>query len=377
MELEVVHRVALLGFALAVAFGAVAAGTHFCIMGSISDWINMGSRTRFRAWMLAIGIAVSATQLMHLAGWLDVNRAIYLTPGFGWLGYVSGGFLFGVGMTLGSGCGQRTLVRVGGGNLKSLVVLIVLGLTAYMTLRGLLAPVRINLIDAAALDLSASGYRSQGIPHLIAAATGVGETGARWAATFLIGGGALWYAFKDAAFRASSGDVLAGVAVGAICAAAWYVTGVIGFDDFEPVPFEGVSFIAPVGNALNYLMTFTGSTIGFAVAVVFGVIAGSFLYAVLTGNFRVETFTGKSDMVNHLAAGVLMGFGGVLSLGCTIGQGVTGLSTLALGSLVTLASIVFGCAVTLKMRYYMLDDGFWRSLRLTLADFRLVPAAPE
>src|SRR5690606_13569507 len=168
-----------------------------------------------------------------------------------------------------------------------------------------------------------------------------------------------------------------GFTVGIVCASAWYITGVVGFDDFEPVPLEGFSFIAPVGNALNYLMTYTGSTISFGIAIVGGMIAGSFLYAIFSGNFRIETFNDRGDMVNHLASGLLMGFGGVLSLGCTIGQGVTGISTLALGSVFTILSIIFGCALTLKVQYYMIDDSFWRSLRLSLADMHLMPAARQ
>jgi len=127
---------------------------------------------------------------------------------------------------------------------------------------------------------------------------------------------------------------------------------------------------------VNYLMTFTGSTINFGIAAVFGIIAGSFLYAVLSGNFHIETFSSRGDMVNHIIGGVLMGFGGVIALGCTIGQGVTGMSTLALGAVITLTMIIFGAALTMKLQYYLMDEqGFFRALRLALADMRLLPAA--
>ena len=143
----------------------------------------------------------------------------------------------------------------------------------------------------------------------------------------------------------------------------WYLTGHLGNDDFDPVPVESMTFIAPTGNTINYVMTFTGSTINFGVAAVLGMIAGSFVYAVSSGNFRVETFSTRSEMLSHLAGGLLMGFGGVLALGCTIGQGVTGMSTLATGSLIALASIIFGAAITMKVEYHMLDDkGFFPSL---------------
>ncbi len=372
MELDTVHTVAVLGFLGAMVFGAIASKTHFCIMGSISDWINMGSKTRFRAWMLALGIAVVGTQLMSAMGWFDLRQSIYLRTDFGWLGYLLGGFMFGVGMTLGAGCGQRTLVRVGGGNLKSLIVLLVLALTAYMTLRGLFAVLRIEVIQASNIDLSERGLVDQSIATFLSAFTGLSPRWAIYVTAGVFGLGAIIYALKDKTFRRSFDNVLVGVVVGTLIAAAWYVTGVIGNDEFEPVPLEAVSFIAPAGNTLNYLMTYTGSVINFGVAVVLGMIAGSFVYAIASGTFRIETFVSRGDMINHLYAGALMGVGGVLSLGCTIGQGVSGMSTLALGSLITLVSIVLGSATTLKMQYYMLDEGFLPSLRQTLADFKLL-----
>jgi len=190
----------------------------------------------------------------------------------------------------------------------------------------------------------------------------------------VIGGGLVVYAFSARSFRQSFDDVLAGIAIGLIVGAGWYATGVAGFDDFEPTRLESFSFVAPMGESLMYLMTFTGSTIGFGVAAVFGVILGSFLYAVVSRRFRIEAFSSAGDMGRHLTGAVLMGFGGVLSLGCTIGQGVTGMSTLAAGSLLTLLSIIFGSALTMKTEYYLLDGaGLPAALRRALADLRLAP----
>ena len=372
---SVVHKVSLLGFLGALVFGVVANKTHFCIMGSISDWVNMGSRVRFRAWMLSIGIAILGSQAMVQLGWVDLDGTMYRSANFGLAGFLIGGLLFGIGMTLGAGCGQRTLVRVGGGNLKSLVVLIVMAITAYTTLRGLLAPVRIDVFGPLSIDLEAQGITNQGIETILAHLVGASGQSMTIAVTLVLGLGAVWYAVKDKDFRASGDNILAGTAIGVLVVGAWYVTGVIGNDDFEPVPVEALTFIAPTGNAVNYLMTWTGAEINFGIAVVLGMIVGSFLYAISSGNFRVEAFANRADMRNHLIAGVLMGFGGVLSFGCTIGQGVSGMSTLALGSLVALLSIMFGSALTMKVQYYMLDDGFWSSLRQSLADLRLLPSA--
>jgi uncharacterized membrane protein YedE/YeeE len=375
MDWEPVYRVATLTFGLGVIFGAVVYKTNFCTMGAVSDWINIGSKDRLRAWLLAIGVAVLATQYLDASGRIDLSQVMYLAPNFGWLGHIVGGALFGIGMTLASGCGQRTLVRVGGGNLKSLVVLLLLGLTAYMTMRGLLALVRVNVFEPVSIGLADNGIPNQGMGTLLAHAIGVenADLVSRWFAVVL-GGGLVVYAFLAKSFRSSFDNILAGIVIGLVIAAGWYVTAVVGFDDFDPVRVESFTFVAPTGESLMYLLTYTGSTISFGVAGVFGVIVGAFLYAVVSRNFRVETFNDKADMLRHIGGGIAMGFGGVLALGCTIGQGITGMSTLALGSLLTLASIVFGSALTMKVEYYRLDDlGFFASLREALADMRLAP----
>lgn len=375
MDWEPVYKVAMLSFLIGMVFGAVVNKTNFCTMGAVSDWVNMGSKDRLRAWLLAIGVAVLATQAMQYKGIIDVSQAIYLTPDFGLLGYLLGGFLFGVGMTLASGCGQRTLVRVGGGNLKSVVVMIFLGLTAYMTMRGLLALVRVNVIEVTNISLAAQDIPDQGIGTLIGSALGLeNNVLITRIVAILLGGGLVVYAFLGKEFRRSFDNILAGLVIGLIIPAGWYVTGVIGFDDFDPVRLESYTFIAPTAQGLMYLQTFTGSTINFGIAAVAGVILGSFLYVLVTGKFRLETFSDRGDMIRHMLGGVLMGFGGVLALGCTIGQGITGMSTLALGSLLALLSIVFGSALTMKVEYYRMDDeGFLRALRQALADMRLMP----
>ncbi len=379
MEWEPVYRVALLGFLVGIVFGVIVNKTNFCTMGAISDWVNMGSKDRLRAWFLAIGVAILASQAMQVAGVIDLGEALYLTQNFGWLGHIMGGFLFGIGMTLASGCGQRTLVRVGGGNLKSLVVLLILGLTAYMTMRGLLAILRVNAVELTNINLASAGIADQGIGTLLAVALGIENVAqVNIIVAALLGGGLVVYAFAAKSFRHSFDNIIAGLVIGLIIAAGWYATGVIGYDDFEPVRFESYTFVGPTAESMMYLMTFTGSTINFGIAAVFGVILGSFVYVVLAGKFRVETFTDRDDMIRHIKGGVLMGFGGVLALGCSIGQGMTGMSTLALGSLMSLVSIIFGSALAMKVEYYRLDDiSFFAALRQSLADMRLFPGVQK
>ncbi len=204
----------------------------------------------------------------------------------------------------------------------------------------------------------------QSIATAIAAFTGLHTvTVLSWVVAGVLGLGMVFFAFKDKDFRGSVDNILAGVTVGAVIVAGWYITGKGALDDFDPVPTESFTFVAPTGNAIQYLMTFTGATINFGIAAVLGVIAGAFLYSVLSGRFRLETFTSRQDMISHIFGGMLMGFGGVLALGCTIGQGITGMSTLAMGSVITLVMIIFGSAITMKVQYYRMEEqGYIRAL---------------
>lgn len=373
-EITNIHIVAGLGFLVALVFGAVVNKTNFCTMGAISDWVNMGSKGRFGAWLLAIGVAMAGAQFLELRGIVDLSESIYRTSLLGLGGLIIGGLMFGTGMTLAGGCGQRTLVRVGSGNLKSLVVFIVLGLTAYMTLRGIFGIPRIELIEPLSLDLGEQGLDEQGLASVASHWFNLEFTdGLRWVFASVVSLLLIIIAFSIKELRANFNNWFSGLVVGAVVVAAWVITGVIGNDDFDPVPIEGLSFVAPTGNSISYLMTFTGATISFAIAVVFGVIVGSFLYAVASRTFRIETFNQRADMVNHLTGGALMGIGGVLSLGCTIGQGVTGLSTLAIGSFVATLCIMLSSAITMRVQYHRMDErGFFGSLMAGIADI-LIP----
>ena len=234
---------------------------------------------------------------------------------------------------------------------------------------------RIEIFQSTNVDLAAHDLPDQGVTTLLASILGaevltVGVVVSLLAVLVLLG-----FVFKDHTFRASGANIFCGVVLGLLVSGGWYVTGVMGFDEFEPVPFESLTFIAPVGNAINYLMTWTGSTIGFGIAVVFGILCGSLFYALVSGGFRIETFSDRADMINHLTAGVLMGLGGVLALGCTVGQGVTGISTLSVGAILATGAIMLGSVVTTKVQYHMLDESFAKALCRSLAELRLLPGA--
>jgi len=347
-ELSIVTIISSFGFIIGIIFGATAQRTNFCTMGAISDVIFMNDWSRLRAWLLAIAIALSLSQMLHIDGYINLNESIYLTPNLGWGGALIGGILFGFGMTIAGGCSNKTLVRLGAGNLKSLIVFIFLGIFAYMTLRGFIGPARLFLEDLTIINLKESGHSTQAIPEIFANIFDIKENILRPFISGIISLVLCIFCFKDQEFRRSPKNIAAGCIIGILIPIAWYVTGVLGKDDFDPTPLASFSFVAPSGNSIQYLMTFTGSTIDFGIATVGGVVLGSFLMSKSRGEFRLESFTSTDDFIRHIVGASMMGTGGVLALGCTIGQGVTGLSTLAIGSLIALAAIFMGAIYGLK-----------------------------
>ena len=363
-DLPVTTLVAALGFFAGLVFGGTSQRTNFCTVGAISDMVNLNDYRRLRAWLLAIAVAMAGSEALDLAGLVDLGKSIYLTPSLGWLGAVVGGLLFGFGMTLAGGCGVRTLVRFGAGNLKSLVVTLVLGVFSYMTARGLIAVPRYAIIEPTNLDLARTGLTTQGIPEMLSAVTGLPDVALRATLSALAVLALLVYCFKDAAFRRSAADIVAGVVIGLLVPAGWIITGIVGNDPFQPTPLASFSFVAPIGDTLMYLMAFTGASVNFGIASVGGVIVGAFAAAVASHSFRVESFADTNDLVRHLGGGALMGVGGVLALGCTIGQGITGLSTLAAGSVLAFLSILAGGITGMK---YLEEGSLGGALRAILA----------
>jgi hypothetical protein len=266
-------------------------------------------------------------------------------------------------MTQTGGCASKTLVRLGAGNLKSLIVMLVLGIFAYMTLRGLLALPRLQ-IETTNIDLTTRGLHNQNLGELAGAAIGVAAVPARAVVAAALALLFLVICFKDAAFRRSAPNIAAGLLIGLCAVGGWLVTGVLAADEFNPVQLASITFVSPAGESLQYLMTFTGSTINFGIAVIGGVIAGSFLMAIATGTFRIESFADRSDLIRHLGGAALMGAGGIMALGCTIGQGITGMSTLSLGSMIAWLSILGGGYLGIK---YLEEGSFGGAIRAVFA----------
>jgi uncharacterized membrane protein YedE/YeeE len=351
-------------FLLSAVFGALAQRTDFCTMGAIADVVNMGDWTRIRMWVLAIAVASVGFNGMVGAGWIEARHTIYAGPQLLWLSMLTGGAAFGFGMVLASGCGSKNLVRLGGGSLKALVVLVVLAVSSFATLRGITAVLRVATVDAVSIQFA----KGQDLPTLMAA--GLGAPVPFVAATLgLVVALALsaWVVSKPEGRTA--GVWLGGAGIGAVVVAMWWLSGRFGHLLEHPVTLEetflatnsrrmeALSMASPVGYALDWLLYFSDATKLLTIGIVslVGVVLGSGAVALVTRTFRWESFSNVEDMGNHLLGGALMGVGGVTALGCTIGQGLSGISTLSLGSALALAGIVAGALAALRYQSWRLD----------------------
>ncbi len=395
-------------FGIAIVLGLVVNKTNFCTMGAVSDWVNMGDTGRMRAWLFAIAVALLGVVALESLGLVQADQAFppYRSNQLIWAENLIGGILFGIGMTLASGCGNKTLIRIGGGNIKSIMVLLIIALIAYFMInpfpgtdKTLFSTLFFPWIRPLAVDLGTQ----QDLGSLVAGAEAAGT--ARLVIGLVVGAGLLFLIFKSKDFRGSFDNVLGGLVVGLAVLAAWYVTSnaMIDLDgeayslrayaqewDFLAESAEGkpadtaslapqsFTFINPMGQSLGYTASgFNSAYVTFGVMALAGVILGSFLWAMISKGFRIEWFASVRDFVNHFIGAILMGFGGVLGMGCTVGQAITGVSTLAIGSIITFVGIVLGSALTMKVQYYKLvyedEATFGKALVAGLADLKLLP----
>ncbi len=350
-------------FAVSVLFGVVAQKTHFCTMGAISDIVNMGDWTRMRMWGLAVGVAVLGFHGLGWMGLIDTTKTFYTTSRVIWLSALTGGAFFGFGMVLASGCGSKTLVRVGAGSLKAVVVFVVMGVSAFATLRGVFAVVRANTVDTVAFEME----RGSSLPSWLAGVMGHEGSALVPALALVVGVGLVVWALASQQFRQFD-NVLAGFGIGGAVVAMWWVTGHLGFVEEHPDTLnavflrtssgmmESLTFTAPMAYTLDWLIYFsdTSKILTVGVASVAGVVFGSWVYSLATRSFRWEGFRDTQDTALHLVGAVLMGIGGVTAMGCTVGQGLSGMSTLSLTSLIAVAGIVLGALGGFRFQMWLI-----------------------
>jgi uncharacterized membrane protein YedE/YeeE len=332
------------GFVIGLVFGAVGLLSGFCLMSSLRDWWTANDGRKVRSYAVALAVAILGTQWVAGAGLVDIAKSLYLQPSFSAPLMFVGGVLFGVGMVLSNGCASRALVLLGKGNLRSLVVIAVIGITAPMTLKGLIAPARLAFLQATQTTPAAISA-----PALLAS-MGVSEFAARIAVTLLASGALLAFAFSDRSFRRAYGHIAAGAAVGALVVAGWLATGWLGADEFDPIPVTSLTFISPIADTVQYTMMSTGLSLSFGVALVVGVLGGSLVTALATGRFSLEGYTSAPHLLRSISGAALMGIGGAMAYGCSVGQGLTGLSTLGMPSFIAVAGILSGAALALRGR---------------------------
>lgn len=406
---EAQNTVLIATFIIAAIMGAVVNKTNFCTMGAVSDLVNIGDTGRMRAWMFAMAVAIIGVIILESSGVasVDATRPPYRGSNFAWLEYLIGGIMFGVGMTLGSGCGNKTLIRIGGGNIKSIMVFIVISVCAYFMLNpfpGTDKTLYSELFYFWTNPVNVSMAGQQDIGSVVGRATGMDPVTIRLIVGGLLAAFLLYFTLKSTDFRNSFDNILAGVVVGLCVLAAWYLTASMVFIDIDgevnswtkyasddvwsmmeegnrprDVGVQSYTFINPIGQVTRYAVSgFDSLYLTFGIAAVAGVIMGSFFWALISRGFRIEWFASRGDFMNHFIGGILMGVGGILALGCTIGQAITGVSTLALGSFIAFVSIVFGSALTMKIQYYKMvyedEATFTKAFLTALVDMKLLPS---
>jgi uncharacterized membrane protein YedE/YeeE len=365
LDIQTQERLVLwLAFALALLLGALVQRSHFCTMGAISDLVFMQDTTRLRQWALALAVAMLGLGLLTATGQLSPLNTIYAVPRFPWLSYALGGSVFGVGMVLASGCPTKNLVRLGGGSLKALVVLLVMGMAALATLRGAPGLLRVQWTDSYTWGMDSGPFVGQWLATLLGWSPTVGLV----VVAAVLGLGLLAWALGAPGFRRLS-NVLGGVGIGGVLLATWWVSGVLGFVPEHPETLEavfvgtasgrmeGLSFTGPVGQWLDVFMYLADGhkRVSLGMVLVPGVVLGAAVAAWRAGDFRWEGFTRTADLARHLVGAVLMGVGGVSAMGCTFGQGLTGLSTLNWGSLVAVLAMVLGAVLALRVQWWLAE----------------------
>jgi hypothetical protein len=350
----------LMGVIVGTIIGAMARRNHFCTMAALErHWYANDSRG-LRTWVLAATAAIIVTQAMSLGGMIDLSSSFYLTHKFDLTGAITGGLAFGFGMALVGTCGFGALVRLGGGSLRSFVVLIALGLSALAAQRGLIGQGRVLMVDNFAIDLGFAG--DQSIGSLVSHALGFDV---RAVTALVVVAALLAWVFADRGFRRQYLSIAAGVTIGFAVAAGWLITHTAAQASFEPVQLEAASFVVPVADTIIQIIALTGVLPDYGVGMVVGIVIGAAAVAWNKRDIRWEACDDARELGRHLLGAFLMGAGGVFALGCTIGQGVSAASVLAISAPVVMLSIAVGARLGLA---YLFEGSFAMALKSARTD---------
>ena len=339
--------------ALIGAFGGVLLGLSarlgkFCTLGAIEDALYADDTRGCRMWAVALAVAISATFISEALGLIDLSKSIYATNIWNPVASVLGGLMFGYGMALAGNCGFGALSRLGGGDLRALLIVIVMGISAYVTLNGPLGIVRIELFPIEPAD---PAENLSGFAHLAADVWNVPML----VPALAIAAGFAVFAFASPEFRASGKHALWGAVAGLAIWSGWLGMSWLSEESFDAVRPESHTFTAPLGETILYLMTSTGGTLTFAIGSVCGVLIGSVIGAAYRRHFRWEACDDPKELGRQMGGAVLMGIGGVLAAGCSIGQGLTAFATLSFSAPVVLGSIFVGAAIGLRQLIHGLN----------------------
>ncbi|PCJ04709.1 MAG: YeeE/YedE family protein [Rhodobacteraceae bacterium] len=329
-----------------ILLGLAARLGRFCTLGAIEDLLYGGSTLRMRMWVLAIGVAVIGSFSLIGLGMLDETQSFYLSIRWMPAASVLGGLMFGYGMALSGTCGYGALARLGGGDLRSFVIVLVMGISTYVALSGALAPLR----NALFFQEMVTSDLPPGLVHHVAALTGLPLAGLG------IGVGAVIViaALGSAEMRQDYWAVFWSTVVGLAIVSGWAGSYYIHQTGFDALPVVTHSFSAPMGETIQWTMTGSLRPVSFAVGSVAGVLGGAFVGSMIKGHFRWEACDDPRELRRQIIGAAIMGVGAVLAMGCTIGQGLSAFSLLSISAPVTFLSIFIGAAIGLRQ----LIEGF-------------------
>ena len=358
-------------FLASILFGIVARKTDFCPLGGIADYIYNGNTGRLSMYFFAIAVAIlGVTVLEALEVFsVDATRPPYRMSQFRWSAYLVGGGLFGVGMALCRGCGMRSVVNLGGGNLKTIVAILGMGSAAVLMLyvEGFFNNYFLSWVLPTSLNFNDYGLAHQDLGTIISNFSGVEISTMRIAVGLLLSLAIMSLVFKSKDFIRRQDNWIGGFMIGALIVGAFYISGgPIGelakeASEFSDTPQNGMgiqsyTFVRPIGDLLYIGVNPEWYILTFGLVAFLGVGAGSVLISLASGRFKIVWFKSISEAFRYAIGGIMVGIGGVLGMGCTIGQGIAGTSTLSLGSFLDLFALMLGAFIGINMQRKFMND---------------------